>query len=123
MAYDLVDIEERVREYIAVRHPHLHLADNCSLRVVIPDGYPTGEEAWMFHIEYRNPAMRRRHLVNEFMRYTTDMPIGDMEPWQGCGCDYITVRSGRPLAIGDGDDSLAIEARDGYIYIWLRNCP
>jgi hypothetical protein len=118
MAYDLEDITERVREYIAARHPNLCLDDNCSLTVV-----PAGEEGdfdWMFFIQYSNPAMTAKHLEAEFMRYTTDMPIGTMETWQGTGNDYITVRSGRPLLVGDGDDSGAVKARDGLVRVWLR---
>jgi hypothetical protein len=118
MPYDLNDIRERVREYIAVRHPNLRLDEPCNLTVV-----PGGEEEdsdWMFYIQYENRAMSGKHLTREFDRYTSDIPAGTMEPWQGKGNDYITVRSGQPLLIGDGDDSGAVEARDGIVRIWLR---
>jgi hypothetical protein len=118
MPYDLDDIRERVREYIAVRHPGLHLDEPCSLTVV-----PAGEDEdsdWMFYIQYENRTMSAKHLAREFDRYTCDMPAGTMEARQGCGNDYITVRSGLPLLVGDGDDSLAVEARDGIVRIWLR---
>lgn len=118
MAYDLEEIRERVRDYIAVRHPGLHLDEPCNLTVV-----PAGEDEdsdWMFYIQYTNRAMSAKHLACEFDRYTVDMPRGTMEAWQGTGNDYITVRSGRPLLVGDGDDSLAVEARDGIVRIWLR---
>jgi hypothetical protein len=118
MPYDLNDLRERVREYIAVRHPNLHLDDPCNLTIV-----PAGEDEdsdWMFYIQYENRAMPAKHLAREFDRYTSDIPAGTMEPWQGRGGDYITVGSGQPLLIGDGDDSLAVEARDGIVRIWLR---
>jgi hypothetical protein len=116
--YDLDDIRERVREYISVRHPGLHLDDPCNL-TVIEDPAHAGED-WMFLIQYRNKAMRAKHLYVEFCRYTVDSPMGSMEAWQGCGNDYITVRSGQPLLIGDGDDSLAVKTEDGLVSIWLR---
>lgn len=116
MPYDLDDIRERVREYIAVRHPNLNLDEPCSLTVV-----PAEEGTdWFFLIQYRNPAMSAKHLACEFDRYTVDMPIGDMEARQGCGNDYITVRSGPPLLVGDGDDGLAVDAVDGLVNVWLR---
>jgi hypothetical protein len=117
--YDLDDLNERVREYIAARHPTLHLDEPCSLKVINePSGRGGG---WMFIIQYRNPAMSRKHLLAEFTRYTVDIPQGNMEARDGCGGDYITVRSGPPLLIGDGDDSLAVYAAgDGLVSIWLR---
>lgn len=118
MPYDINDIRERVREYIAVRHSNLHLDEPCKLDVI-----PAGEDEdsdWMFYIQYENRAMSKKHLECEFDRYTVDMPIGDMEARQGCGADYITIRSGQPLLIGDGDDGGAVEATDGIVRIWLR---
>lgn len=115
MAYDLQDIKERVREYIAARHPGLHFEDNCSLAVVVDP-----QRAWMFYIQYRNPAMSKKHMWAQFSRYTIDFPQGTMDSRDGCGGDYITVRSGRPLLIGDGDDTGAVTAEDGLCTIWLR---
>lgn len=117
MAYDLEDIRERVREYIQVRHPGLHLDEPCSLTVVRDNG----DSDWLFYIEYRNHAMPAKHLHAEFIRYCSDYSMGTMEAWQGTGNDYITVRSGKPLLIGDGDDSLAVETSDGLARIWLRD--
>lgn len=116
--YDLDDIRERVREYLVVRHPGL-IIDDDHLTVIRDTRYDEGQD-WMFLIQYRNKAMPKKHLLAEFDRYTLDFPKGTMEAREGLGGDYITVRSGLPLLIGDGDDGGAVEAVDGLATIWLR---
>lgn len=121
MAYNLGEITKRVREYLEVRHPDLPFdPPSARLSVRVPKEY-SHDDPWMFYIEYVNPTMTAADMTNEFDRYCVDCPDdGKGGGWRGQGADYITVRSGKPLLIGDGDDSGAIDARNGYCRIWLR---
>src|SRR3954471_16664026 len=109
MAYDLDDILEHVRDYLDVRHPEL---DRANVQLIRDPKY--GNTDWMFNIQVRIPAMNDEQLLFEFCRYQCDSDFNaedcasDLPSWMGRGNDYITVRSGRPLLIGDGDDSGAV---------------
>lgn len=119
--YNPSDIEQRVKEYLAVRHPELD-PNNVS---VVRDPETAGD--WMWLIQVRIPAMNDEQLLFEFCRYMCDSTFNgedcasDLPPVMGRGADYITVRTGRPLLIGDGDDSLAVKVKDGVVTIWLRD--
>lgn len=112
--YDLNDITERVREYLAVRHPRLDPNNVTVIRDL------EGQD-WMFLIQVRIPELSPTEIDREFDRYRVDIPL-ETKAWQGLGADHITVRSGKPLMIGDGDDLLAVSvSKDGLATIWLRD--
>lgn len=121
MAYDLNEIQDRVRDYLDARHPELD-PNNVT---VVRDPSHAGD--WMFNILVRIPTMNNEMLLFEFCRYMCDSPFNgrdcasNLPKSMGRGNDRIKVKSGRPLLIGDGDDSLAVKVDNGLVTIWLRD--
>lgn len=114
--YNLKEIQTEVRKYLTARHPILQPGDITVVR-------ETPGNDRHFYIEIQCPAlMSNTACALEFCRYTLDTPREGYEAWQGCGGDFITVTSGRPLLIGDGDDGMAMEVYSTQrVTIWLRD--